>query len=473
MKKRDLLGLMEFVPGLSRNFVAPKHLKPVVDLFERHARGEPLRVTVSCPPRHGKTETLLAGMTWSLVKNPEEQIVYASYSARLAEMKSRRARDLSIRAGVALNPDSTSRSDWRLANGTGGCWATSFEGACTGLGFSLTIIDDITKGRSAAESPNLRDRINDWFTSDMQTRCEPGGSIIVCGTRWHPNDLQGELIAKGWESINLQALDENENALWPERWPKEELFKLRDALGDYEFSALFQGEPRGRGSRVFGDVHHYHKPDLSGAQIAIGIDLAYSTKSHSDWSVAVVVARVGNEFFVLDVVRVKEEPRDFRERLKTLFAKYPSARGCSFVAGTELAGIEFFREAGLPITGKMAKQDKFTRAIPTSAAWNAGRVQLPLKAEWLDAFTSEVCGFTGIKDRHDDAVDALVAAVDLLLESTQITSYQSPILTSHGGFESASLGLESIARPSTVNYADPVSVYADRMGWQPTSGGGF
>jgi predicted phage terminase large subunit-like protein len=86
----------------------------------------------------------------------------------------------------------------------------------------------------------------------------------------------------------------------------------------------------------------------------------------------------------------------------------------AYAAATELGGIEFIREAGIPINGHTAKVDKFSRAIGTAAAWNTGKILLPRKATWLNAFVSEVCGFTGVKDRHDDQVDALAAAFDEL-----------------------------------------------------------
>jgi predicted phage terminase large subunit-like protein len=54
------------------------------------------------------------------------------------------------------------------------------------------------------------------------------------------------------------------------------------------------------------------------------------------------------------------------------------------------------------------------RAQPVAAAWNQKRILLPEGAPWLSEFLSEVCGFTGVKDRHDDIVDALAAAYDAL-----------------------------------------------------------
>jgi predicted phage terminase large subunit-like protein len=411
-----LLDLQDFIPALSPRFMAPRHLEPLTDLFHRIVRGESIRAVVSVPPRHSKTETLLHAIPWLLLQDPTLQLAYASYAARVAEKKSRRARDLSARAGVPLSADAKSRSDWRTGEEEGGVWATSVDGAITGEGFNVVLLDDLVKGRAEAESSANRERVNGWLISDVLTRVEPGGSVVLSMARWHPDDPAGRMIEAGWEHINLAALLEDGTPLWPERWPLSELLKLQEALGGeagYEWRALYCGQPRGRGECVFRDLQQYSEPpELKGARIVVGLDFAYSTRTSADWSVAVVLARVGDRFYVLDVLRVHDEPRAFRDRVKILLARYPGATCCAYAAATERGGVEFFRDGGIRIDGRTAALDKFSRAIPVSAAWNSGKIWVPDHAPWLDPFVSEICGFTGVKDRHDDQVDALAAAFD-------------------------------------------------------------
>jgi hypothetical protein len=61
--------------------------------------------------------------------------------------------------------------------------------------------------------------------------------------------------------------------------------------------------------------------------------------------------------------------------------------------------------------------DKFLRSQPVAAKWNAGKIFVPKAAHWLNAFLEEIKSFTGVKDRHDDIVDALAAAHDALVTS--------------------------------------------------------
>ena len=74
------------------------------------------------------------------------------------------------------------------------------------------------------------------------------------------------------------------------------------------------------------------------------------------------------------------------------------------------------REAG-HVDGQ--HRDKFQRAQQSSELWNAGRILLPSDSEahpWVDSFVDEVTNFSGIKDPHDDQVDALVSGIDAAIK---------------------------------------------------------
>ncbi len=421
------VDLLRFIPRVSPRFTSPRHLRPVSDVFSRIAAGEQVRVLLSLPPRHSKTESLLHGIAWLLAQRPELRICYASYQQRVSDKKSARARDLSRRAGAPLEGSTSSKRDWRTGVDEGGLWATSVAGPITGEGFELVLADDLLKGRAAAESGIIRSNCSAWLRSDVLTRLEPGGSIIVSGTRWHADDPIGRLTSEGgWEVINLPALALDGDPLgrapgeplWPERWTLPALERLRESLGGpegYDWLSLYQGQPASRSSRVFGDVVQYgERPPTSELQITIGLDFAYSAKKSADASAAVVLGlHVATGMrFVIEVLAVREPPATFLGRVLLLCGKFPSATAATWSGPSEGGTVEYFRAAGVPITSRTATADKFSRAVPTAAAWNTGKILLPASAPWLDAFVSEVVGFSGLRDRHDDQVDALVAAYD-------------------------------------------------------------
>src|SRR5204862_133625 len=74
--------------------------------------------------------------------------------------------------------------------------------------------------------------------------------------------------------------------------------------------------------------------------------------------------------------------------------------------------------------------DKFTRALPVSAAWNdpdGGRVRVPQEADWLNDFLNEVEKFTGVKDAKDDQVDALAHAYNAAQTLMPTVVFKTPV----------------------------------------------
>lgn len=387
----------------------PTHLAPLVELLEA-AETEPVRALVSVPPRCGKTETLLAAIAWRLTRHPEHAIAYASYSSDLARSKSRLARDYARMSDVGLRDDTNSVGEWRTTDG-GGMLAMGVGAGLTGHGANTLIIDDPTKNRAEAESSRIRDSIYEWFTSTAMTRVEPGGSVIVCHTRWHPDDLIGRLerdAAVRWTRINLPAINDEGEALWPSRWPVDAMLRRKAEVGEYDWASLYQGHPRPRGGSVFRDVVLCDEAPSRGYKVSIGIDLAYSTRTHSDYSVAVVMAESGGVYYVLDVIRAQVEAPAFRNALDRLRSRYPTAKPRWYCAGPERGVADLMGE----IDARACTADKFVRAQPVAAAWNAGSIQVVRGGQWLDAFVREVTAFTGVADSHDDQVDALAAAFD-------------------------------------------------------------
>jgi len=119
--------------------------------------------------------------------------------------------------------------------------------AITGRGAHILIIDDPLKDRKSADSETVREDVWNWYTSTAFTRLMPGGAIIVIQTRWHEDDLSGRLLeselANQWVVLNLPAISEDTEALWPEWYPLEELLKIKLEIGPRDWSALYMQQP--------------------------------------------------------------------------------------------------------------------------------------------------------------------------------------------------------------------------------------
>lgn len=413
LRRRKLArkSLIEFFEAVSPQLDPPLHLAPMVQLVERAVTNGPVFATLSCPPQHGKTTLTLHALVWALCRDPRKTHAYVTYSDTMAEEKAYAAKLLAERAGIMTVRSKTTR--WITPLG-GGLVATGIGGMLTGIGIDgLMVVDDYVKNRVEAESEATRRKTLEWFRSVALTRLHPTASCIVVATRWTYDDLIAQLEAEGWQCLSLPAIKEDGTPLWPERRPLSFLEEKRAQIGAWDFEALYMGRPRPRGAEVFHGVYTYAEPPAEG-MTAIGVDFAYTSKTHSDYNAAVVMRRSGDKFYVLEVLRIRCSATRWVAELENLKARYPMGTLAARVSGTELGVIDLVRQLGLEITAQRASTDKFLNALPLATAWNAGRVLVPESAPWLSDFVREFQVFTGVSDLHDDQVDAAAAAFTVL-----------------------------------------------------------
>lgn len=265
-------SLLDFAPRVSPELVRPDHLAPLADVFRRIEAGERVRVCVSVPPQHGKTEVVLHGIAWLLALHPTWSFGYATYQQKQSDDKSDRCRGIARRAGVKLSETRANLGQWRTTDG-GGCLFTSVGGALTGQGARALFFDDPYKNRQEALSEATRAEVWSFFQSAAMTRGQEGMSVVVVHTRWVQDDLIGRLKEKGWEVIDLPfLLDKDGNAAladdgyanathvlnplrrmpdgsvfgWTLKGARDHLYGTPDAVDAVIADALYQNRPRRR-----------------------------------------------------------------------------------------------------------------------------------------------------------------------------------------------------------------------------------
>jgi len=426
-RQRIRAGLMEFIPWLTPAYEPPWHLRPLIERIER-PKEAPFELICHTPPRHAKTETLLHLVAYGLYEDPSLTFGYVTYSATLSRSKSRKARALALAARVKMAADMQNLEEWRTAAG-GGLLATGVGGPLTGHGVNVLIVDDPFKNRVDAESARHRDMVWDWFNDVAYTRLEPGGSVIVNMARWHEDDLAGRLRSRmGWEYLCLPAISygptpyepdrEEGSALWDARFPVARLQALERQLGPYGFSSLYQGSPRPRGGSLFSGTWFYSVLPEAGWSAAFGVDLAYSSKTSSDFSCVVEMVRAGEKYYVVNVTKAQVKAPAFAQTLFEWRQRRPYAPMKWYAYGPEKGSADLINalKPGVGLSEESAPGDKFQRAQGFMAQWNAGNVLLPeVDPGWVAPFVDELTAFTGTgNDAHDDQVDAAVAAFDCL-----------------------------------------------------------
>lgn len=422
------------------------HHRLIARKLEAVERGEINRLMIFMPPRHGKS--LLASEffpAWYLGRNPDHYVIAATYAQELADDFGRKVKNQiadpayqAVFPGVGLADDSKSAKRFHIESGSevktaqkGAYYAVGVGGPLTGRGAHLLLIDDPVKNREEADSEIVRRTIKDWYTSTAYTRLMPGARVVLIQTRWHEDDLAGWLLQEhsheGWEVLSLPAINDDGEALWPERYSADALERIRSTVGPRDWTALYQQEPRPSGGGEFRRewVEFYDgTPDdvAGGTNKYILVDPASEKRKNNDYTSiwCIGLGQDGN-YYVLDMVR---DRLNLTERAKTVmqmhrrwkpmqvrYERYGMMADIQYLR--ELQGRENYRFAIEEVAGQTPKNDRIRRLIPLfeqRKVWfpqslhrtdHTGKV-----CELVDAFIhQELLAFpVGV---HEDMLDAL------------------------------------------------------------------
>ena len=257
-------SLIDFAIATDPNFEVNWHLEVIakeLEHVEKYGDRDYKILLVSVPPRHGKSTICSINFpAWYLGKNPDREIITASYSGELAQDFGANTRTLVDSAeyrnvfDLKLKEDERSKAKWKTHKG-GSYTSVGVGGAITGRGANVLLIDDPLKNREEADSEVTRRSVWSWFTSTAYTRLEPNAVIVIILTRWHMDDLTGRILAhpelsKRCKIILFPAIAEKQEefrgigeALWPMRYPMEVLMDIKATIGPYDWQSLYQQTP--------------------------------------------------------------------------------------------------------------------------------------------------------------------------------------------------------------------------------------
>lgn len=308
--------------------------------IERLKKGEKVRIILSIPPRHGKSQ--LASIyfpAWALGKYPDLKFILSTYGAELSEKMGLQTRDVinsdvykMIFPGIELRQDQKAKAKW-MTNKGGSYTAVGIGGAVTGIGADCIILDDPHKSREEAESETVRETVYEYYRSTLYSRLEGFGAVIIIMQRWHTDDLVGRLIEDEkkkkeegskdydeWEIINFPAIAEEDeyingklirkegDVLWPSKFPVSVLNNIRETAGIYNFSSQYQQQPISSATQEFKEhmFRYFNEEDLKGKYLRYYtlVDPAISQAKNADNSVVLTVAKEVNG---PNIYRIRED----------------------------------------------------------------------------------------------------------------------------------------------------------------------
>ncbi|PKL77846.1 MAG: hypothetical protein CVV25_13430 [Ignavibacteriae bacterium HGW-Ignavibacteriae-4] len=427
------------------DWASPKHINFIEENLLKLYRRDIKKLIINIPPRHGKSQLVTKIFPlWWLLNKPSDRIIIAAYNSTLAEYFGREVLDLykqvSGEFGLELSHSQKSKSEF-VTNRNGSISAVGVGGSLTGKGANLIIVDDPIKNDAEANSPEARDKIYEWFNATLLTRLEPNGVIILVMTRWHEDDLAGRLLKqKKWDRIILPAIGENNDllgrkvgeALWESRYPKASLLDIKDSIGSYWFSSLYQQSPAPAEGGIFkrSDFKYFEQIDgigkskdfviqMSELNLFFACDLAISTSEKADYTViAVFASDKEKNLIVIDIIREKILPSKHIELIRELFEKYSPLQIGIETVQYQASLFHNLSNMGLPVTKLIPKKDKVSRALPLAAKIEAGKVYFNKSINCLSEIENELLNFPNAK--HDDIVDALSYAVEISMKISEV-----------------------------------------------------
>ncbi|MDR2489718.1 MAG: phage terminase large subunit [Desulfovibrio sp.] len=446
------VGLCAFVRhtcrGYEMGWVHEEICKELDAFLAAVQRKESPRLMITMPPRHGKSELATRRFpAYAFGRNPDLTIISTSYGADLSSRMNRDVqRIMDGKEYLELFPDVTlsgknirtvasgnylRNSDiFEIVGHEGSYRSAGVGGGITGMGGDILIIDDPLKDRAEADSPTIREKVWDWYTSTLYTRLAPGGGILLIQTRWHMDDLAGRLLeaermgeGDAWRCVNFPAIATDDEphrrmgeALHPERYPLEQLITIKTALGSRDWEALYQQRPVPDGGAVFRKewLRYWLPKDLPEKfdKLLISWDMAFKDSEDSDYVVGQVWGKHGGSFYLVDQVRGRMGFTATVQAFRDLADKWPQAveklvedkaNGPAVIDSlkTKVHGI-------IPIEPDGTKT---ARAHAVTPLFEAGNVYIPhpQARAWASDYEAELLQFPAAA--HDDQVDATTQAL--------------------------------------------------------------
>lgn len=253
--------------------------------------------------------------------------------------------------------------------------------------------------------------------------------LVSHNTRWHDDDLVGRLLeeqrkggeyAENWTVVHMPALDEDNNALWENKYNSNALLRIKKNIGSFDFEALYQGRPTPLGGgiiktewwRYYSEAPPYY--DL----VIQTLDTAQKTKELNDYSVIATWVRHENKIYLINITRGKWEMPDLERMAISEYNKFRPSKVLIEDKSSGTALIQSLRRnQSIPITAVQVSTDKVTRVQEVVGFIESGYCHLPHFSDFLSDFLTEHAAFPNAK--HDDQVDTTTMAIKELMGFNQ------------------------------------------------------
>lgn len=303
---------------------------------------------------------------------------------------------------------------------------TSVDKSVVSQHYDLIIADDL-ENRETVSTKEQRTKGKNYY-NDLLDLLEPGGTVIVIGTRWHYDDLYAHLIEHNETHEDMVIMkrqvwadEERKTTIFPQKFTPAYVHQLRKQKGSYEFSCQYLNEPVSEEDADFKrEFFKWFVPtpqDMAG-DIYITVDPALSKDSSADNTGIVVNSVVNGKWKVLEAYGRKMNATELVDELFYLYRKYQPnfvEMGIEDMMYTQALQYDITRrmkETGIwfkltPLRHRNRhKEDRIRALIPL---FERGNIELGVRCKELE---DELVHFPAAK--HDDVLDALAYQLDIV-----------------------------------------------------------
>ena len=445
-------------------FIFKPFHKRIIKELESIVFEKPHNLIISIPVRFGKSVILRYFIAWTYSINRNCNNIYTSYSDDLVRQFSGEIRDLINSPlykklfGIQIKEDTANKGLWQIENG-GSMRACSMGGAITGFGagisnsvrFGGAIFEDDPLKADDARSEVAKKHCIDYHIETLCSRKNNEHTpIIIIAQRLAVDDLVGYLKKNGsdFKMIEIPALNEKNESIWPERFSTESLLKIQREQ-PYYFAAQYMQNPILAG----GNVIHVEKfrtykelPDNI-LYTKVFCDLAMTSKNYSDYSVFLLAGfSQDKKEYIIDIWRNKWEVPDLTKFALTLWKSFRNATNlpypcprcfCIEQKASGIGVLQEFKKQGIYVEplyptikgadGKEFVADKYQRTCDILPELEVGNIYIPDKSlgkVWLDDFLKELREFTADDTHaHDDQNDCFVYSVKELIKPRMYATF--------------------------------------------------
>lgn len=408
-------------------------LKDIAHAFQEVEDKKIKSLSVSLPPRAGKSYITSLFCAWTLGKNPDKSVMRNACTATLflkfsydvrAILKDERFKR--VFPDVSLSDDKANLQGWNTNKSKQvGYFGAGVGGTIIGFGASnVAITDDLYRGIEDALSDTVNDRIIQWKESTHDSRFETGCARIDIGTRWSVNDVIGRGINETIydKSIIVPALDDQGNSFCEAVMTTEEYKQVQKRTAKEIWLAEYQQQPIDIEGRLFSDYKRINQKEFDEFIRTNQVEgtLAYIDVSDTgmDYTAMAIAAIVKNQTYIVDYVFNRDNTDLTIPQCAALLNKW-NVSYCRVESNN--MGAMFARNLQNLTKTKILQvantTNKITRIIMQSA-FISQRMQFVVKEEQQClTFIENMLSFSKEgKNKHDDAPDCL-AGLSLFLQS--------------------------------------------------------